>query len=459
MGEEAATESSRIDESKTELEQENPEADRTLVEDNVGESICPDSAFSDQQTEDSVVEHIDSGTDAAAIEQPLGESAVVEIPSGVTNLGVSFSGVPPRIRQVQEDSPLNGRIHSGQIVEGVSVPNHVDILGIMTSLQLKAVLNNYPDEHDRRIYLTTNIATAAHHTRLKITLPAGSIKMEFSGTPPVVDCVAEDSPFCGIVRQGLQVESLQIIDDEFRVSVSDLTSEHLEALLLHYAHRQDRVLLLKKRPRQVSQTEQDANARFALDRNVWGPGVPTPFISQTQRTPWYRRIRTWSRAERVQFGSYLVLVILLVVGMVLMVSVYGNEGGFTPFVLIVAFAFAGVMVNLSWQCQKVGKRCSDVQIVCNLFILVIMVTSLFWIDCDDVDQTQGEGWCATMYGIVCGGGSCMLVLINLPSCFVKERSRQDDATDAESFSDSSDGEEVLQVETLEREEPEDSRLH
>ncbi|CAB9528277.1 expressed unknown protein [Seminavis robusta] len=83
------------------------------------------------------------------------------------------------------------------------------------------------------------------------------------------------------------------------------------------------------------------------------------------------------------------------------------------FLLLVPAFFSGgcllTLVNVSWMSRRPGKRCSLVQMVCNLVLglMTVYVELLFWPVRPDL-----------ALAILCGAALPMFVFINMPSAFM-----------------------------------------
>ena len=76
------------------------------------------------------------------------KSAKVFLPTG--SLGVSFSGTPPVVANVDWNSPLTDKLQAGQIVDTITIPNELEMSG-MTTIELNSVLEKYQNTPGRTL--------------------------------------------------------------------------------------------------------------------------------------------------------------------------------------------------------------------------------------------------------------------------------------------------------------------
>jgi hypothetical protein len=349
--------------------------------------------------------------------EDIEDSNVVQLPVTET-LGVSFSGMPARIRAVSDTSPVAGQVSVGQIVRRLVVTGRIDMSGLVSGPQLAAVLEKYTSAEDsRHLYLTRDVTRAARQTRIVLTLDEGTLGITFSGSPPVIASIHQDSPYYHILRSGLEIDSLRI-GDEFENS--DMTSWQLGAMLAQYSGRTDRVLSMRKRSTRPTQSRtRELGSGVAVQQaerptmeEVWRLSHDTQsmYTCRATRKPW----------ERARFGSHIVLFVTMVVSVISLFAVCSRSTSESNCYLVLLFptfvatALSSLMVNLSWRYRRMGRYCSVMQVALNLLVVGVVITVLVVADCG----VTGE-WCAAVRGLTAAIGSIVFIVINIPSFYSK----------------------------------------
>mmetsp|Transcript_17126 Transcript_17126/g.49147 ORF Transcript_17126/g.49147 Transcript_17126/m.49147 type:complete len:304 (+) Transcript_17126:332-1243(+) len=166
----------------------------------------------------------------------------VTLPTG--HAGLSFAGQPPQINGVKDGSALTGMVNEGEYIVGLVVPSVIEMYGFNQS-ELGYLLRRYSDI-DGRMLLVGKAPASDGGKKAMLTLPSGPIGVTFSGCPPEVTKVRDESPLSGLIAVGQVVIGFQIptkLDFSADIETSELVS-----MLKANQDRDDRILIMSNEP-------------------------------------------------------------------------------------------------------------------------------------------------------------------------------------------------------------------
>lgn len=133
--------------------------------------------------------------------------------------------------------------------------------------------------------------------------------------------------------------------------------------------------------------------------------------------PGYRRQRPWTGERIAQFASNLFVFTGTLTALIFAIMAVLKEE-IEDYLILMIFIVGGTLfgggcllalVNVSWLSRRPGVRVSAIQLICN--VVLVLITSylelLFW------------PYPTVAYVLLFTAGFPMLIMINLPSCFVK----------------------------------------
>lgn len=134
--------------------------------------------------------------------------------------------------------------------------------------------------------------------------------------------------------------------------------------------------------------------------------------------PGYRRQRPWT-AERAAILASNVFVLFGTLTALIFAVVTVLQQRMEDYIILTVFIVGGTLfgggclvalINVSWLSRRPGVRMSAIQVICN--VVLCLITSylllLFW------------PYPTVAYSILFSAGVPMFVMINLPSCFMKQ---------------------------------------
>lgn len=154
--------------------------------------------------------------------------------------------------------------------------------------------------------------------------------------------------------------------------------------------------------------------------------TPTPLSSLPPRPhrcansccPGYRRQRPWTGEQIAQLASNFFVLCGTITALIFAIGAV-HEEGIEDYAVLTIFVCGGTifgggcllaLINVSWLSRRPGVRFSAIQVICN--VVLILITSylelLFW------------PYPSVAYAILFTAGFPMLIMINLPSCFMKK---------------------------------------
>jgi len=174
------------------------------------------------------------------------------LPSG--SIGVTFSGSPPMVTQIAEDSPAAGILNIGDIVDGVSVPNRLEVHCVEDSRILADILSKTANLQ-RSLLITTDDDSSSTNssTEFYVTLPPGKLGLTFDGdAQPTIRKVWDYCPVRGFVEEGQWLKSI-ILPGEPEISCNQLSARDVYEVLQCQARFRGRVLVLTNPPVAVAE--------------------------------------------------------------------------------------------------------------------------------------------------------------------------------------------------------------
>jgi len=165
----------------------------------------------------------------------------VPLPAG--KLGITFKGNTPAIvSRVKKDSPLVNEGIEGMGVDSITVDGREHLQ--MNAVQVASLIKSTSDS-DKRV-LTVRDANSTEFSKipddLEVALPAGTIGVTFSGTPPTAKAFKDDSPVGNLIPPGTFVDALKMPDGYTQKGFS---AKELVALLGAFKGQEGRTLVLK----------------------------------------------------------------------------------------------------------------------------------------------------------------------------------------------------------------------
>lgn len=166
-------------------------------------------------------------------------SDVVELTLPAGRLGAAFHDTPPMITRIADDSPLQGEVEVGMVVDTLELEDGTKMYEMTATDFVEALSENI--DSDMRVVRFINLETreltptpdaegGEGDDVLEIDLPSGSIGLVFSkGSPATVKAIRETSPllYSGIV-EGMIVDTLELEDGSM---FSMMSGKELTAIL------------------------------------------------------------------------------------------------------------------------------------------------------------------------------------------------------------------------------------
>ena len=191
--------------------------------------------------------------EAAAVAVADDSFRIVNIPIGLQDLGIEFTGSPPVITNVDFKSPLEGQAEVGLYVHVLVLPE-LEIVNVNDSNHLLNLLNANISQ-PRQLYLSVDkeyvdasLGSAHHGALYKHKLPATpNLGVSLTAFPPIVTSVAEYSAMRGRLIPGQTVEALLIPGkDRMDLAAGAFTSARVEEALQQSSNITGRVLGRKR---------------------------------------------------------------------------------------------------------------------------------------------------------------------------------------------------------------------
>jgi hypothetical protein len=194
---------------------------------------------------------------------PLPDEKMVYLPT--SRLGVSFSGSPPTITRIAEDSPVADEFMVGLAADTLVLPGGPTYMELSTP-DLVGLLRDTADIDGRMITLKNPATTkmSKKPDAMEVKLPAGKLGVVFTGTPPKVSRFQDNSPMKDKLPLGLVVDMLTLEDGTV---VAGVSGKELASILADNSFSSGRTLLLK-----------NPNTRRLSTRQIMPPDEKTVVI-------------------------------------------------------------------------------------------------------------------------------------------------------------------------------------
>jgi hypothetical protein len=172
---------------------------------------------------------------------PLPDEKMVYLPT--ERLGVSFSGTPPTITKIAEDSPVATEFMVGLAADTLIMPGGPTYMELSTP-ELVKLLTDSVDVEGRMITLKNPATTkmTKKPDAMEVKLPKGKLGVVFTGTPPKVTRFFDDSPMKDKLPIGLVVDMLTLEDGTV---IAGCSGKELAGILADNSFSSGRTLLLK----------------------------------------------------------------------------------------------------------------------------------------------------------------------------------------------------------------------
>jgi hypothetical protein len=172
---------------------------------------------------------------------PLPDEKMVYLPT--ERLGVSFSGTPPTITKIAEDSPVATEFMVGLAADTLIMPGGPTYMELSTP-ELVKLLKDSVDVEGRMITLKNPATTkmTKKPDAMEVKLPKGKLGVVFTGTPPKVTRFFDDSPMKDKLPIGLVVDMLTLEDGTV---IAGCSGKELAGILADNSFSSGRTLLLK----------------------------------------------------------------------------------------------------------------------------------------------------------------------------------------------------------------------
>ena len=168
----------------------------------------------------------------------------IELPRG--RLGVYFSGCPPRIDGIHQDSPLIGKVKEGQYAYSLVFPGVLEVSDIHGTKSFVKLLSQYDDQQRRILVVSDEPSILTGHVQFKLYLPPGTIGMALDDVyPPVVCHVDPESPVANIIEVGMTLNRAYVPGVPMMEGDSTSHMAFAEALMKHHS-TPGRILWLSK---------------------------------------------------------------------------------------------------------------------------------------------------------------------------------------------------------------------
>ena len=172
---------------------------------------------------------------------PLPDEKMVYLPTA--RLGVSFSGTPPTVTRIADDSPVKDEFMVGLACDTLVMPGGPTYMQLTTP-ELVSILKDSADIDGRMITLKNPATTkmSKKPDAMEVKLPKGKLGVVFTGSPPKVTRFFEDSPMKDKLPIGLVVDMLTLEDGTV---VAGVSGKELAQILADNSFSSGRTLLLK----------------------------------------------------------------------------------------------------------------------------------------------------------------------------------------------------------------------
>eukprot|EP00544_Gedaniella_sp_CCMP2646_P011301 CAMPEP_0202494188 /NCGR_PEP_ID=MMETSP1361-20130828/10970_1 /ASSEMBLY_ACC=CAM_ASM_000849 /TAXON_ID=210615 /ORGANISM="Staurosira complex sp., Strain CCMP2646" /LENGTH=654 /DNA_ID=CAMNT_0049124611 /DNA_START=78 /DNA_END=2042 /DNA_ORIENTATION=+ len=172
---------------------------------------------------------------------PLPDEKMVYLPT--ERLGVSFSGTPPTITKIAEESPVATEFMVGLAADTLIMPGGPTYMELSTP-ELVKLLKDTVDVEGRMITLKNPATTkmTKKPDAMEVKLPKGKLGVVFTGTPPKVTRFFDDSPMKDKLPIGLVVDMLTLEDGTV---IAGCSGKELAGILADNSFSSGRTLLLK----------------------------------------------------------------------------------------------------------------------------------------------------------------------------------------------------------------------
>lgn len=172
-----------------------------------------------------------------------GNGSLKEVPLPPGKLGITFKGNTPAIvSRVKKDSPLVNEGIEGMGVDSITVNNREHLQ--MNAVQVASLIKSTSDSDSR--VLKVRDANSTEFSKipddLEVLLPAGTIGVTFSSTPPIAKAFKDDSPVGNLIPPGTFVDAMKMPDGYCQ---SGFSAKELVALLGGFKGQEGRTLVLK----------------------------------------------------------------------------------------------------------------------------------------------------------------------------------------------------------------------
>ena len=160
----------------------------------------------------------------------------ITIPPG--KLGIKFSGHPPKLTAVSEDSPLRNLVGVGAYIVCVRIPSVAEITG-SSEMELATILAKYSEAEGRILIFNKNAGSIVNVSTLY--LKPGPTGLVFDGCPPTITKIHEDSQAADLVVVGQTVTSL-VVPGKLEISTCRMSPAELLDTLEAFSGSKVRIL-------------------------------------------------------------------------------------------------------------------------------------------------------------------------------------------------------------------------
>jgi hypothetical protein len=165
-------------------------------------------------------------------------SPSVKMPLPPGKLGIVFAGTPPVVKNVNDDSPLKGKVKAGYIFQSMILSDGTVFEGL-SALDLIAVLNDYAEEEGRKLVMKMGVPDF-----VELSCPEGDLGITLNdvGGKAVITKIASTSPLKREIRVGIALDKLKLEDG---MVISGHTAKEFSVFLADDNKSSGRVVELK----------------------------------------------------------------------------------------------------------------------------------------------------------------------------------------------------------------------
>lgn len=160
-----------------------------------------------------------------------------------SRLGIHFCGNPPIFVKIAYDSPLRGEVLVGMVIDTLEMPGGPTYMQLGTGVLVQFLQDSC--EMEGHILTLKNAITTMMTKKpdeFEVSLPHGSLRASFKGTPPKVTRFSNESQVRDKILIGLVIDKLILKDGS---TYAGLCTVELVKILANNANLSDRLLILK----------------------------------------------------------------------------------------------------------------------------------------------------------------------------------------------------------------------